>query len=100
MSSMSPLGVMMRVICTVIVLFLMILMIVVMIYFGRKKDSYTSGRYNPNIAQKYQVERVTNKSEQSDDDIQVGHSSSSSSSSLDTVTTTSDRVKFTFDVFC
>ena len=60
----------------------------------------SSGRYNPNIAQQYQVERVTNKSEQSDDDIQVGHSSSSSSSSLDTVTTTSDRVKFTFDVFC
>ena len=75
-------------------------MIVVMIYFGRKKDSHTSGGYNRNIAQQYQIDRVTNKSEQSDDDIQVGHSSSSSSSSLDTVTTTSDRVKLTFDIFC
>ena len=100
MSSMSPLGVMMRVICTASVLILIILMIVVMIYFGRKKDYHTSRRYNPNIARQYQVERVTNKSEQSDDDIQVGHSSSSSSSSLDTVTTTSDKVKFTFDIFC
>ena len=100
MSSMSPLGVMMRVICTVSVLFLIILMIVVIMYFGRKKDSHTSRRYNPNIARQYQAERVTDKSEHSDDDIQVGHSSSSSLSSLETVTTTSDRVKFTFDVFC
>ena len=95
---MSPLGVFMTAICTVIVLFLIILMIVVMIFLGRNKDFQTDGRYNLNIAKQYQGEMVTNKSEQSEDDIQVGHSFSSSSRSLDTVTTTSDREKYPFDV--
>ena len=103
MFSMSPLGVIMMAICTVIVLFLIILMSVVMICLGRKKGFHTAGKYNLNIAQQYQGERVTNNSDQSDDDIQVGHSSSSSSRSLDTVTTISDRDKITFDAihdFC
>ena len=74
-----------------------------MICLGRKKGFHTAGKYNLNIAQQYQGERVTNNSDQSDDDIQVGHSSSSSSRSLDTVTTISDRDKITFDAihdFC
>ena len=103
MLSLSPLGMIVMALCTVIVLLLMILMIVAMICLGRKKDALTAGGYNLNIAQQYHGERMKDKGEQSDDDLQVGHSFSSSPRSLDTVTTISDRENITFDVihdFC
>ena len=82
LKSLSVLVVIMVASCVVFALYLIILMIVALICLGRKKDKNTAGRYNINIAQQYEGgKKGKDQSEQSADDLEVGHSLSSANSS-------------------